>query len=163
MTSDPGNPYASFLGDRDPIAVMSQTPQQLRSLSDGIGSQRMEEPRAPGKWNAREILSHLADCEIAFGFRLRQALAEPDHVIQPFDQSAWAATYRAYTAATAVEVFSAVRNWNLLLIRASHDKFGKKVTHPERGDMTFETIVRTMAGHDLNHLAQLQEMASRSR
>ena len=28
---------------------------------------------------------------MAFGFRLRQALAEPSHVIQPFDQDAWAA------------------------------------------------------------------------
>ena len=36
----------------------------------------------------------------------------------------------------------------------------RKVTHPERGDMTFQTIVETMAGHDLNHLAQLQKMAA---
>jgi hypothetical protein len=32
---------------------------------------------------------------------------------------------------------------------------GKKVNHPERGDMTFRTIVETMAGHDLHHLIQL--------
>ena len=36
---------------------------------------------------------------------------------------------------------------------------GKKVNHPERGDMTFRTIVETMAGHDLNHLKQLDAIA----
>jgi hypothetical protein len=35
----------------------------------------------------------------------------------------------------------------------------RTVTHPERGTMTFATIVETMAGHDLNHLAQLQRIA----
>jgi hypothetical protein len=30
---------------------------------------------------------------------------------------------------------------------------------PERGTMTFLTIVETMAGHDLNHLGQLQRLA----
>jgi hypothetical protein len=32
------------------------------------------------------------------------------------------------------------------------------VTHPERGAMTFLTIVETMAGHDLDHLAQLEKI-----
>jgi hypothetical protein len=33
------------------------------------------------------------------------------------------------------------------------------VTHPERGTMTFLTLVETMAGHDLNHLGQLERLA----
>ena len=32
---------------------------------------------------------------------------------------------------------------------------------PERGAMTFQTIVETMAGHDLNHLAQLRHIATK--
>jgi hypothetical protein len=33
------------------------------------------------------------------------------------------------------------------------------VTHPERGTMTFRTLVETMAGHDVNHVRQIQGMA----
>ncbi len=51
---------------------------------------------APGKWNAREIVCHLADTELVFAFRLRQAIAEPDHIVQPFDQDKWASNYAAY-------------------------------------------------------------------
>jgi hypothetical protein len=53
-----------------------------------------------------------------------------------------------------------MRNWNLLLIaKALPGASGRTVTHPERGTMTFLTIVETMAGHDLNHLGQLQKLA----
>jgi hypothetical protein len=38
---------------------------------------------------------------------------------------------------------------------------GRLVTHPERGEMTFKTLVETMAGHDLNHLGQLERIAAR--
>ncbi len=57
------NPYASKLGDRDPLVAIA---------------------------SVRQIVRHLADSEIASRFRLRQALAEPGHVIQPFDQERWA-------------------------------------------------------------------------
>ena len=34
----------------------------------------------------------------------------------------------------------------------------REMTHPERGTMTFQTVVETMAGHDMNHLGQLQSV-----
>jgi hypothetical protein len=116
---------------------------------------------APGKWSVREILCHLADCEIVFAYRLRQTLAEPHHVIQPFDQDAWAQTYAAYDAQSALAVFTAVRNYNVKLIASlAPEALSKPVTHPERGTMTFESIVETMGGHDLNHIVQIEKISS---
>lgn len=69
------NPYASQLGALDPLEVIASTPANLRALMDAIGGARAEQPRAPGKWSAREIVCHLADCEAVFAFRLRQTLA----------------------------------------------------------------------------------------
>lgn len=145
------NPYAHFLGDRNPLPV----------LADTIGPGRMSQPPAPGKWSPRDILCHLADCEIAFGFRLRQTLAEDNHTVQPFDQEKWAPPYTSLDAQQALATFAAVRAWNLVLIeRSLPTHAGKAVTHPERGAMTFSTIVETIAGHDLNHLAQLERIAA---
>lgn len=128
-----------------------------------MGPTGAEKSPAPGKWNSREIFSHLADCEITFAFRLRQTLAEENHVIQPFDQGKWGATYAAYDAPSALAVFSSVRRWNLALIRkATPEDRAKPVIHPERGAMTFSTIVETMAGHDLNHLKQLEQIAGQA-
>ena len=154
------NPYALHLGNRDPLKVVAATTGELESLYGRLGSERLEEPLAPGKWSPRQVLCHLADAEVAFAFRLRQALAEDHHVIQPFDQDKWAMTYMGYEGRTALAVFTSLRQWNLALIRAvTPEALSKPVTHPERGEMTFQTVIETMAGHDLNHLRPLEEFA----
>ena len=153
------NPYASHLGALDPLEVIAASPAKLRALIDAIGPERVEQPRAPGKWSAREIVCHLADCEVVFAFRLRQTLAEDRHVVQPFDQDLWARRYAGYGVEAALATFSAVRQWNLALARSftAADR-ARPVNHPERGDMTLANIVETMGGHDRNHLKQLEEI-----
>ena len=155
------NPYASFLGDQDPVAVISATPGRLAKLLDTLGTEGVERPYAPGKWSARQILCHLADCEVVFAFRLRQALAEPFHVIQPFDQDQWAKIYDAFDARSAMDVFTAVRKWNVRLIEsAPPEVFSKLLKHPERGEMTLRVVVETMGGHDVNHTRQIESIAA---
>ena len=155
------NPYATHLGDRNAVEVIENTSRRLYEASASLGAAGIEWRPAPNKWNAREILCHLADCEIVFAFRLRQTLAEDHHRIQPFDQEKWAGTYGGRDIRIALDVFSSVREWNVALVRsASPAQLTKKVTHPERGEETFQTIVETMAGHDLNHLGQLEKIVA---
>ena len=156
------NPYASFVGNKNPIDVIEETSRRLSEIVTKLSAgSNLEWRPAPGKWNAREIICHLADCEIAFAFRLRQTLAEPNHVMQPFDQEKWAGMYGGLSARGALSAFSSLREWDLALIQNTPaDAMDKKCSHPERGDMTFRTIVETMAGHDLNHLKQLDAIAA---
>jgi uncharacterized damage-inducible protein DinB len=154
------NPYEKFLDGRPIQDILAATPATLGALIETIGLARATTPPAPGKWNASEIVSHLADCELVFAFRLRQTLAEDNHTIQPFDQEKWAATYPSIPVTQALEVFGATRGWNLQLLRTVMPQAaGRTVTHPERGTMTFQSIVETMAGHDLNHIGQLRRFA----
>ena len=157
------NPYASQLGNQDPILVLTETGSRLHQLAHGIGATRIEQPAAPGKWSPREIFIHLADCEIAFAFRYRQALGEKDHTVQPFDQDLWAKSFAAYDAQQALQTFAMVRNWNLALIRSlTPEQLSKNVVHPERGKMVFRTLIETAAGHDINHIRQLEAVAGES-
>lgn len=155
------NPYVKFLDGRPLEIILSSTSHEIANKLQMIGPEESSEPPAPGKWSPAEIVCHLADCEIAFAFRLRQTLAEDHHVLQPFDQEKWAAPYPGIPAKDALAAFTALRTWNLRLIaKTLPGSATKPVTHPERGAMTFQTIVETMAGHDLNHLAQLKRIAS---
>jgi uncharacterized damage-inducible protein DinB len=157
------NPYAGHIGDGAPLEVIAQTPRRLAQLVETIGPERLETAPAPGKWSVRDIVSHLADAEIAFAFRLRQTLAEDHHVIQPFDQDLWAKSYGAYDAQLALAALSALRALNIALIRTvKPTDLSKPVTHPERGTMTFQTIVETMAGHDRNHIKQVEAIAGQA-
>ena len=157
-----GNPYESQLAGKDPLEVISATPGQLASFVRTLGPERVEQKPAPGKWSPREIICHFADCEVVFAYRLRQTLAEDHHVIQPFDQDKWAGEYAAYDAPAALAVFSSLRRWNIALIHsAPAGAFSKRVSHPERGELTFKTLVETMGGHDLNHVKQLEAIAAK--
>jgi hypothetical protein len=154
------NPYDRFLDGRPLETILAATPGALGYVIEALGAERSAIPPAPGKWSAAEIACHLADAELVFAFRLRQTLAEDAPTIQPFDQDKWAATYAGVSGSQAVDVFTALRGWNLRLIRATLPLAAERpVTHPERGTMTFMNLVETMAGHDLNHLGQLQRLA----
>jgi len=156
-----GNPYAAFLEGREPATLVREFPEKLGRVMERLGTEGMGRRLAPGKWTVAEILCHLADTEIAFGFRWRQALAEDNHVVQPFDQDRWAPRYPTTPGDEALRAFLAVRQWNVLLLeRLDAADWGRPVMHPERGPLEFETLVAIMAGHDLNHLAQLETMAS---
>ena len=154
------NPYASKLGAHDPLEVMRTTPNELTRLVDLLGLEGLARSLRPGSWNARQIVGHLAETEIAFAFRIRQSLAEDHHVIQPFDQDRWNDLHPDWNATEALRLFSIVRATNIALVEhlPSH-VLEKPVTHPERGEMTFRHILETIGGHDINHLEQLEAIA----
>jgi hypothetical protein len=151
------NPYASQLGSQEPIRVLSATPARLQELLASFGNERVNRPLSPGKWSPREIVTHLADCEIAHGFRYRQVLAEENPVVQPWDQEHWAREYGAYNIEQALRAFAALREWNVALIRSlTAEQMARPAKHPERGDITVRELIETAAGHDINHLRQLE-------
>jgi hypothetical protein len=154
------NPYNKFLDGRPLEEILHETTNRIAFLLAKIGVNGCGVRPSPEKWSAAEITSHLADCELVFAFRLRQTLAEDAPTIQPFDQDKWAAFYGGISAGQALGVFGSLRRWNLLLVgKVMPGAADRAVTHPERGTMTFLTLVETMAGHDLNHLAQLEKLA----
>ena len=155
------HPYAQFLGDRDPLAVLAETQRRIPALAQQLGAEGLRRSYAPGKWTAAQVLSHLADAELAFGFRVRQIVAEPDLPIQPFDEGRWAARYDRMSGLEAAHTFEALRTWNLALFRLlGKDDLEKAAKHPERGPEKAGTVIRILAGHTLNHLAQLEKIAA---
>jgi hypothetical protein len=156
-------PYETSLGTKDPLAALSETPDHIRELIGRMGTADFTRPFAPGKWNAREILIHLAHTEMAFGLRVRLALASESYVVQPFDQDAFMAREPLLEAPAALAAYYAMRRWNLPLFRSlDAGELAKAFLHPERGPITVRIIVAMLAGHELHHLDQLQQIASQA-
>jgi uncharacterized damage-inducible protein DinB len=159
------NPYIerilSYLGDQDPISVLQQTSSKLEQLLESLSPADFETSYESGKWTAREILAHMADVELLLGYRLRQAISEPQHVIQVMDQDVWATRYKRLEPSLSVETFRALRSWNLALFATfGLEDWNKETQHPERGPETVDLMVSFLAGHDLNHLRQLEQIAA---
>src|SRR5574341_699148 len=157
------NPYAKFLGRRDPLAVAAATPARIVSLIRGLTPRQLARRPAPGKWSIQEIISHLADTEMVMGCRARWIAFEDHPTLVPFDQEKWAAgrAREKEPLAETLERFRVMRRSQLRLFRrASKTDFRRTGFHPERGEVTLQVQLETLAGHDLNHLAQIQRLAA---
>ena len=151
------HPYAQLLGDRDALMVLKETQERVPEIARDLGDDGLKQTYAPGKWTASQVLTHLADCELAFGFRLRQVVADPSLPIQPFDENRWAKHYDQSDGMAAARSFESLRSWNLALFRRlSPAELDSTAVHPQRGPEKASTVIAIMAGHTLNHLAQLE-------
>ena len=160
--SKTANPYAAYLGDRDALTVLAETPARLTDRLQEIGPSGLRQSYALGKWTGETLLAHLADCEIAFGTRWRQAVADPNILVQPFDQDLWAKQYPTLDKSAAPEVFIALRRWNVAWLKTlPAEAFAIEVTHPERGLVSLQTLLNITAGHDLNHLQHFDLLAAK--
>jgi hypothetical protein len=159
MTPVP-NPYAADLADRDPLDALGDTPFRIRAIADSWTPQQHERTYAPGKWSARQILIHLAQSEMALGARARLALSTSPYTSQPFDQDAWMARDSAMSGADALAAFvaMAVMNHTLFAALPAGDRT-KPFTHPEYGAISVDWMINQMAGHQIHHLHQLEQIA----
>ena len=111
----------SYLGDEEPIGVQQATPSQLdRRLRDVAPKELIRRP-APEKWSIAEIVAHLADAELAMGWRLRNMLANPGVALTWWDEAVWAERlgYAQQDASLSAGVFRALRESNLRLLSRS--------------------------------------------
>jgi len=151
----------SYGEGKDPLRLQQAAPKKLALLLKGkTGKQLMRRP-APDKWSVAEIVAHLADAELAISWRICQILSNNAIPIQAYDQDAWAKTfdYAHRDPRQSLASYRALREANVALLksvpRKLWDNYG---VHEERGNESVSHVVRMVAGHDLNHLQQIQRI-----
>ena len=147
---------------KDPLQVQRTTAENLSKLLLGLDKQKLSKRPQPDKWSIAEILAHLADAEVVAAWRLRLVIGQNGATIQSFDQNVWADTfnYEHRDARVSLETFRVLRASNLLLLESIPEKFWENYgMHQERGKETVAHIVSMYAGHDLNHLRQVEAIA----
>src|SRR5271154_2359999 len=152
-----------FMEGKKPLAVQGGTVKKLERLIEGVPTAKLRKRPAPDKWSVGEILAHLAETEIVGGFRMRMILGAPGTPIAAFDQDAWVISghYAKRDPRKSVEQFRVVREANLALLKSlTPEQWKHYGMHAERGQETIEHIVLMFAGHDLNHLHQIQAIVA---
>ena len=149
----------SYTGTKDPLRLQRDALKKLASLLRGKNKAQMSRRPAPGKWSAGEIFAHLADTETVVAWRLRQILATNGTPIQAYDQDVWAETFKYSRRAPkqSFATFRAAREGNLLLLKTvSRELWNNYGIHAERGQESITRLMKLTAGHDINHIRQLE-------
>lgn len=144
---------------QDPLKVQSATNKKITRMIEGVSAAKLRKRPEPDKWSVAEILAHLADVEIVIGWRMRSVLGSPGTAVQAYDQNAWviAGHYEKRDPKQSVEIHKVLREANLALLKSlTPDQWRHYGQHAERGQETIEQIVRMVAGHDINHLRQIE-------
>lgn len=150
----------------DTIKVQKATAGKLKKLIRGLSPKQLKWKPEPSKWSVAEILAHLSDSEIVGSWRLRSIIGASGTAVQAYDQDAWASAfqYAKRDAKQSLEVFRVLRENNLAMLkslpRESWDNFGM---HSERGKETITVVTRMFAGHDTNHVRQIEGIVSQLR
>ena len=150
-----------YIEGKEPLAVQAATARKLDRLIKGASTTRLRKRPAPEKWSVSEIIAHLADAEIVIGYRIRLILGSPGIPIVAYDQDRWAASgrYEKRDARKSVEQFRVLREANLALLKSlTPEQWRHYGMHSERGQESVERIARMCAGHDINHLRQIEEI-----
>ena len=156
----------SHIDGKDPLKIQKSTAKKLNKLTRRLSKKEIRRRPAPGKWSIAEILAHLADAEVVGSWRIRQILGADGTPIQAYDQNVWAETFRYEDRdpRESLKLFRVLRENNLLLLKSVPRKLWENHgMHAERGKETIAQIVRMFAGHDLNHLEQIEKIAKPGR
>jgi hypothetical protein len=151
----------SYTEGQDPLAIHRSTPDKLADVLQSVGRPQLTTRPAPDKWSIAEILAHLADTELVISWRIRQTLSSNGTPIQAYDQDVWAKTfnYADRDPQVSLNTFRMLRENNLALLKnVPKDLLENYGLHQERGKEPVTHVIRMVAGHDVNHLQQIDRI-----
>jgi uncharacterized damage-inducible protein DinB len=151
-----------YVEGKEPLQVQQETVKKLQKLIKPLSRKQLSARPQPGKWSIAEILAHLVDTEIVGSWRMRLIAGSDGVPIQAFDQDVWADAfdYAKCDPKASLETFGVLRENNLRMLKALPKKLWENHgMHSERGRETVAHLVKMFAGHDLNHLAQVERIA----
>lgn len=151
-----------YVDGKDPLKIQKSTAKKLQKLIKPLSKKQMRRRPGPDQWSIAEILAHLSDAEVVGSWRLRLILGNSGLPIQAYDQEVWAKTfkYADRDPKESLKVFRVLRENNLELLKSvPAELWENHGMHAERGKETIARVVEMFAGHDLNHLQQVEKIA----
>ena len=153
----------ALMEGKDPVAVQADTYRQIAGLVQGVPQEKLRARPGADRWSVAEILAHLAEAEVVSTWRYRQMIEHNGGPLPGYAQDLWASLgqYAARDPRESLESFRLLREANLRMFdRLTPEEWQRNGIHAERGPMTVRDLATQIAGHDLNHTAQLKAIVA---
>ena len=149
----------ALMEDKDPVGVQSDTYRQIAGLVQGVPQEKLRARPSADRWSVAEVLAHLAEAEVVSTWRYRQMIEHDGCPLPGYGQDLWASLgqYGSRDPRESLESFRLLREANLRMFdRLTEELWQRHGVHAERGFMTVRDLATQIAGHDLNHVAQIK-------
>lgn len=148
-----------YVRGKNHLRVLRGTVRKLKRLLGKATPAKMNQRPAADKWSIAMILAHLAESELVLSYRLRMVLGSNGTAIQAFDQNRWQrnAGYLSKDPQKTIKLLETLRANNIALLKSiSKEQWSNFGIHEERGKETVSQMVAMVAGHDVNHVRQVE-------
>jgi hypothetical protein len=98
-----------YLEGTEPMEVVAATPRRTSRMIESVSREKLSQRVIPCKWSVTEILAHLADRELVYGYRMRLILEAGSPPIQGTDRDKWA-RFSAHAGQDPSLSFEAIRS-----------------------------------------------------
>ncbi len=140
------------------IDAIAALPDQIEAAVKGLNDAQLDTPYREGGWTVRQVVHHLADSHMNSFVRMKLILTEDKPALKPYNQDAWAiqADVRSIPVATSLAILRGLHaRWVALLRALPESAWDRKGFHPERGDVTLQSMLVTYSGHGAKHVEHI--------
>jgi hypothetical protein len=141
------------------LAALRATPERLRALLTGVSASDVMRAHAPGEWSAQDIAVHLRVDEAIFGPRILLIAVAESPLLQGIEADVLARRtgFGDDDLETTLAAFAQRRAELIrLLERLDDEGWQRHGIHETNGVQSIADIAALLAGHDAEHLAQIE-------
>ena len=158
MTATPGSALGDGFTRAAHIAAIRALPEQARAAVAGLTPAQLDTPYREGGWTLRQVIHHLADAHMNALIRMKLVLTEEHPTLKPWDQDTWAGLADSNDApveASLATLDGVHERMAFVLEAAPAEAWARGAFHPESGEQTLDSLVRTYSGHGSHHVKQI--------
>ena len=148
----------ALLGQADPFLSQRELVMRLREQIGDLPDSVLDYRPAPGEWTCREVVAHLVQTEIVYGYRYRAILAEPEGHLAGYDQEKWVDRLpeARWPLEELLDHLAALKRLNVAVLeQIPDDRRHLWGVHGERGRESLGCLIGAIAGHDVLHERQI--------
>lgn len=152
--------YVRRVASEDVLTILAQQIQESLALLRTVDETQATHRPAPGEWNMKEIIGHMADTERIFAYRaLRYARADQTP-LPGFEQDDYvdAADFSARTVADLCDEFAAVRQASLTLFRSFTPEIVLRKGTANGNPSSVRAWIYCCAGHEHHHMESIRKV-----
>lgn len=145
------------------IDRLRRLPDLLESAVRGLTDVQLDTPYREKGWTVRQVVHHLADSHANAFIRCKLILTEQHPTIKPYNQDLWAMSVdgKSMPVGSSLLILRGLHErWAALLDSLVDEQWTRAGLHPERGEVTIESLLTTYAGHGERHVGQITGLRS---
>jgi len=148
------------------VARIGALPREARAAVKGLGDAALDTPYREGGWSPRQLVHHLADSHLNAYTRFKLALTEDVPTIKPYEQERWAelADTRGVPVEASLSILDGLHErWSRMLAAMTPADFGRRLRHPEIGEIDLDFLLQMYGWHGRHHVTQITELRARQK